>query len=50
LKTSTLTDIEIIRKKVEHLRKNPNEVRAMVVKAGIYTEDGKLTKAYGGAA
>lgn len=41
-------ELVIIKQRVDHLRAHPAELKALLVKAGIYTKSGKLTKAYGG--
>lgn len=37
-----------IKNYTDHLKRHPDEARALLVRAGIYTKAGKLTKAYGG--
>ena len=49
-KRSTDNELEILRQKVERLRKNPTEASALLMRAGIYGNDGNLTKAFGGKA
>lgn len=41
-------EVEQVRDAVAQLKKNPEQGRAMLVQAGIYTHAGKLTKAFGG--
>ena len=43
-------ELSLLRKKVEFLKSNPAEARAMLTRAGICTADGRLTKAFGGNA
>lgn len=47
---STEDELDVLRKKVERLRKNPKEADALLMRAGIYGTDGHLTKAFGGKA
>ena len=48
IKQSAKSELETFRAIVSDLKKNPAKLRAVVVKAGISTPTGKLTKAYGG--
>jgi len=46
--TVRVDDVAEMRKMVDYFKANRAEGRALLVKAGIYTENGKLTKAFGG--
>lgn len=48
LRRSAEEELETIRAIASMLKKNPAKLLAVAVKAGIYTPDGKLTKAFGG--
>jgi hypothetical protein len=41
-------DLILIRKKVEYLKQHPKKLHKIMVSAGIYDEEGRLTKEYGG--
>jgi len=41
-------ELVIIKEKVAYLRAHPKKLHKMMVAAGIYDEDGRLTKEYGG--
>lgn len=43
-------ELTILRQKVKQLKRNPDEARAIMARAGICTPDGRLTKAFGGKA
>lgn len=43
-------ELAAVKATVKNLKANPSEAIALMVKAGICTEDGRLKKAYGGVA
>jgi hypothetical protein len=43
-------ELTILRQKVKQLKRNPDQARAVMARAGICTLDGRLTKAFGGKA
>ena len=47
---SAADELLLLRQKVASLKHNPAEARAVMVRAGICTADGHLTKAFGGNA
>lgn len=47
---SPAQELTRIKATVKRLKQHPDEGRAMMIRAGICTADGKLTKAYGGKA
>ena len=45
---ATVDPVAAMREAAEYYKAHPEEGRALLVQAGIYTKAGKLTKAYGG--
>ena len=41
-------DLILIRKKAEYLKRHPKKLHKIMVSAGIYDDEGRLTKEYGG--
>jgi hypothetical protein len=41
-------ELAIIKQRADYLRSHPDDLKALLVKMGIHTKTGKLTKAYGG--
>lgn len=42
--------LSLLRQQVRHLKAHPQQGRELMVRAGICTPDGRLTKAFGGVA
>lgn len=41
-------ELAVMKKRADHLKNNPDELKELLVKMGIHTKSGKLSKAYGG--